>query len=222
MTTYQKSKTTHSVFLNQTQRQIIDHLKVRGGALDFADTKTLLTERDMEWDTSKSPQIYFNRVEKAVKVLTRATSFPTWTNAETWHRSVFLSNCCSQLFARSICLNLEDFWKIWTDQFCIFGSCSFYVIKSSLMDLVPMPGHLLGPFCSGYFGLIALSNQWGERGEHFAPSCLEVTVVLHHAKEMSELSYSCGWLNHEYCLHLITLRINAISCEYVPQVLPFK
>jgi hypothetical protein len=77
MTTYQKSKTTHSVFLNQTQRQIIDHLKVRGGALDFADTKTLLTERDMEWDTSKSPQIYFNRVEKAVKVLTRATSFPT-------------------------------------------------------------------------------------------------------------------------------------------------
>ncbi len=35
-------------FLNQTPRQMIDHLKVRGGALDFADTKTLLTERDME------------------------------------------------------------------------------------------------------------------------------------------------------------------------------
>ena len=42
-------------FLNQTPRprQMIDHLKARGGALDFADTKTLLTERDAEWDISK-------------------------------------------------------------------------------------------------------------------------------------------------------------------------
>ncbi len=53
-------------------RQMIDHLKVRGGALDFADTKTLLTERDMEWDISKNTQVYFNRVKKAVKALTRA------------------------------------------------------------------------------------------------------------------------------------------------------
>jgi hypothetical protein len=59
-------------FFNQTLRQMIHHLKVRGGALDFADTKTLLAERDMEWDISKNPQIYFNRVEKAVKTLTRA------------------------------------------------------------------------------------------------------------------------------------------------------
>jgi hypothetical protein len=58
--------------LNQMPRQMINHLKVRGGALDFADTKTLLTERDMEWDISKNPQIYFNRVKKAVKALTRA------------------------------------------------------------------------------------------------------------------------------------------------------
>ncbi len=34
--------------------------------------KTLITERDMEWDVSENPQIYFNRVEKAVKALTRA------------------------------------------------------------------------------------------------------------------------------------------------------
>jgi hypothetical protein len=40
--------------------------------LDFADTKTLITERDMEWDVIENPQIYFNRVEKAVKALTRA------------------------------------------------------------------------------------------------------------------------------------------------------
>jgi hypothetical protein len=64
-------------FLNQTPRQMIDHLKVRGGALDFADTKTFLAERDMEWDISKNPQIYFNRVEKAVKTLTKPTSLPT-------------------------------------------------------------------------------------------------------------------------------------------------
>jgi hypothetical protein len=59
-------------FLNQTPRQMIDHLKARGGALDFADTKTLLAERDTEWDLSKNPQVYFNRVKKAVKALTRA------------------------------------------------------------------------------------------------------------------------------------------------------
>jgi hypothetical protein len=35
-------------FLNQMPKQIIDHLKIRGGALDFADTKTLIPERDME------------------------------------------------------------------------------------------------------------------------------------------------------------------------------
>ncbi len=51
---------------------MIDHLKVRGGTLASADTKALLAERDMEWDISKNPQIYFNRVEKVVKTLTRA------------------------------------------------------------------------------------------------------------------------------------------------------
>ena len=59
-------------FLNQTPRQMIDHLKARGGTLDFADTKTLLAERDTEWDLSKNPQVYFNRVKKAIKALTRA------------------------------------------------------------------------------------------------------------------------------------------------------
>ena len=59
-------------FLNQTPRQMLNQLKARGGALDFADMKTLLTERDMEWDISKNLQVYFNRVKKAVKALTRA------------------------------------------------------------------------------------------------------------------------------------------------------
>ncbi len=59
-------------FLNQMPISIINHLRSQGGALDFADTKTLLTERDKEWDVSEVPQIYFNRVEKAIRGLTRA------------------------------------------------------------------------------------------------------------------------------------------------------
>jgi hypothetical protein len=35
-------------FLNQMPRSIINHLCSQGGALDFADTKTLLAERDAE------------------------------------------------------------------------------------------------------------------------------------------------------------------------------
>ena len=66
-------------YLNQTPRQIIDHLLARGGALDFADTKELLTERDGEWNVSENPQLYFNRVEKVVKGLLQngITSDPT-------------------------------------------------------------------------------------------------------------------------------------------------
>jgi hypothetical protein len=59
-------------FLNQTPRSIINHLHSRGGALDFANTKTLLVKRDAEWDVSEAPKIYFNRVEKAIKGLIRA------------------------------------------------------------------------------------------------------------------------------------------------------
>ena len=51
---------------------MINHLRNRGGALDFADTKTLLAERDGEWDASKIPQLYFNRVKKAMNGLTQA------------------------------------------------------------------------------------------------------------------------------------------------------
>lgn len=58
-------------FLNQTPRQMLNHLLARGGALDFADTKELLAERDAEWNVSENPQLYFNRVEKAMKGLLR-------------------------------------------------------------------------------------------------------------------------------------------------------
>jgi hypothetical protein len=46
-------------FLNQTPTDMLTHLRNRGGALDFADTKTLLAERDSKWDASEVPQIYF-------------------------------------------------------------------------------------------------------------------------------------------------------------------
>ena len=58
-------------YLNQTPRQMLEHLLARGGALDFADTKELLAERDGEWNISENPQLYFNRVEKAMKGLIR-------------------------------------------------------------------------------------------------------------------------------------------------------
>jgi hypothetical protein len=50
---------------------MLDHLLNRGGMLDFADTKELLAERDKEWNMNKKTQLYFNRVEKAMKGLTR-------------------------------------------------------------------------------------------------------------------------------------------------------
>lgn len=59
-------------FLNQTPRQMLNHLRNHGGALDFAGTKILLTERDADWNISEVPQLYINRVEKAMHGLTRA------------------------------------------------------------------------------------------------------------------------------------------------------
>ena len=58
-------------FLNQTPTDMMDHLQNHGGALDFADTKTLLAEQDGEWDANEVPQLYFNQVEKAIQGLTR-------------------------------------------------------------------------------------------------------------------------------------------------------
>jgi hypothetical protein len=72
MTTFFEIEDDMLGFLSQTPKQMTNHLKIRGGALDFADTKTLIAEKDMEWDVSENPQIYFNRVEKAVKALKRA------------------------------------------------------------------------------------------------------------------------------------------------------
>jgi hypothetical protein len=50
---------------------MLEHLLIRGETLDFADTKALITKRDNKWNVSKNPQLYFNRVEKAIKGLDR-------------------------------------------------------------------------------------------------------------------------------------------------------
>ncbi len=59
-------------YLNQTPKQMITHLRNRSGQMDFTDTKKLISEQDSEWDTNEVPQVYFNRVEKAIKQLKRA------------------------------------------------------------------------------------------------------------------------------------------------------
>jgi hypothetical protein len=51
---------------------MLTHLRNRGGALDFANTKTMLAEQDGEWNASEVPQLYLNRVEKAIQGLTCA------------------------------------------------------------------------------------------------------------------------------------------------------
>ncbi len=42
-------------FLNKTPKQMLEHWLDRGGALDFADTKNLIAERDGEWNINKNP-----------------------------------------------------------------------------------------------------------------------------------------------------------------------
>ena len=42
-------------FINQTTRQMLEHLLNRGGALNFADTKELLAQQDGEWNINKKP-----------------------------------------------------------------------------------------------------------------------------------------------------------------------
>jgi hypothetical protein len=71
-------------FLNQTPNDMLTHLQNQGGALDFAGAKTLLAERDGEWDASKVPHIYFSRVEKTIQRLTHAGITSDLTNIKTW------------------------------------------------------------------------------------------------------------------------------------------
>ncbi len=77
--------------------------------------------------------------------------------------------------------------------------CQGALLESSLMDLIPMPGHLLGPFGSCDFGLTALSNKWGERGKHFAPSC----PCTMPRKCLNCLTFVGGWITSISCTLLL-------------------
>jgi hypothetical protein len=56
-------------YLNQTPRQMIAHLRNRGGQLNFTGTKKLLSQWDSKWDAKEVPQVYFNQVQKAIRQL---------------------------------------------------------------------------------------------------------------------------------------------------------
>ncbi len=71
-------------FLNQTPTEMLTHLRNRGGALDFADTKTLLAERDGEWDASEVPQFTSTESKKQSKDLQVQESTLTPMNVATW------------------------------------------------------------------------------------------------------------------------------------------
>ena len=43
-------------FLNQSPKAITEHLRNRGGTLDFSDTMKLIEERDSEWDGNEDPK----------------------------------------------------------------------------------------------------------------------------------------------------------------------
>ena len=46
---------------------MIEHLQECRGGLDHKDISEIASERDAEWDITKTPAVYFNKVEKAIK-----------------------------------------------------------------------------------------------------------------------------------------------------------
>ena len=60
-------------FANMTMIDMLKHLELRGGAMDYVDTKEIKKERDDPWDVNKYVVTYFNRVEQAVKQLDHAS-----------------------------------------------------------------------------------------------------------------------------------------------------
>ena len=65
---------------NVTAREMLDHLRKRGGGLDHTDILKIRKERDKPWDGVESPAVYFARVEKNIKLLTHVTPTPITTD----------------------------------------------------------------------------------------------------------------------------------------------
>ena len=63
-----------------TARDMLDHLRKRGGGLDHTDILKIRKERDEPWDGIESPAVYFARVEKNITLLTHVTPTPITTD----------------------------------------------------------------------------------------------------------------------------------------------
>ncbi len=58
-------------YLRVTAKDMIAHLRSRWGSADFVDKCALINELNMPWSAAEVPTIYFNRIEKAIKQLSR-------------------------------------------------------------------------------------------------------------------------------------------------------
>ena len=67
-------------FQKVTARQMIDHLRKRGGGLDHTDVMKIRKERDEQWNCTENPAAYFARVEKNVHLLSLVTPTPIATD----------------------------------------------------------------------------------------------------------------------------------------------
>lgn len=63
-----------------TARQMLDHLRKRGGGLDHVDIMKIRKERDELWNYTENPATYFARVEKNVHLLSLVTPKPIITD----------------------------------------------------------------------------------------------------------------------------------------------
>jgi hypothetical protein len=63
-----------------TARQMIDHLRKRGGGLDHTDVMKIRNERDEPWNCTENPAAYFARVERNIHLLSLVTPTPIVTD----------------------------------------------------------------------------------------------------------------------------------------------
>jgi hypothetical protein len=61
----------HLGYLNVTPIQMVTHLCLHWGTVDFVDISALITECDSPLNVAEVPQVYFNWVEKVVKQLAK-------------------------------------------------------------------------------------------------------------------------------------------------------
>lgn len=85
-----------------TARQMINHLRKRGGGLDHVDIMKIRKERDEPWDCTENPATYFARVEKNVHLLSLVTPTPIHTDMTEKMMTVLAAASGSGLFNAAI------------------------------------------------------------------------------------------------------------------------